>query len=148
MAAGKHPGNLAEYREVQSLSDDQRTLRTRSRIIDAFEQLSDTGQPVTVSTIVRSAEISRASFYTHFASLEELALALQRRVIERLSSWQLRVPHTSGEANPAGHSETLLASFSLLLSYFEARRGMYAEILGGPAAGRRADHPDHTLAAR
>jgi AcrR family transcriptional regulator len=147
MAAEKRPMHLADYREVQALSEDNRTVRTRSRIIDAFEHLSETGQSVTVSAIVRSAEISRASFYTHFGSLEDLALALQRRVIERLASWQLRAAHPGGESGPADHSETIATSFRRLLSYFEARRGLYAEILGGPAAARARDELIDAIAA-
>lgn len=147
MVAEKRPAQLAEYREVQARSEDQRTVRTRSRIIDAFEHLSDTGQPVTVSAIVPSAEISRATFYTHFAGLEELALALQRRVIERLSSWQKSAPHKDGDTSPADHSETLEAAFRQLLSHFEARQGMYTEILSGPTSGRARDELTDAIVA-
>lgn len=139
MAATTRPAGLAEYREVQARSEDQRTVRTRARIVDAFEALSETGRPVTVSEIVRTAGISRASFYTHFASIEALALALQRRVIERLAAWQTSAPHQDEDKEPRDHSASLETSFRRLMEHFEARRGAYAEVLGGPASGRARD---------
>lgn len=139
MAAMKRQPALGDYREIQARSDNHRTVRTRSRIIDAFEKLSESDRPVSVSEIVRAAEISRASFYTHFASLEDLALALLRQIIDRLASWQQSAPHSDNSTAPADHSESLEASFRLLMSHFEARQGTYAEILGGPTSGRARD---------
>lgn len=147
MAPEQRPVNLAEYRQVQSRSEDPRTRSTRTRIISAFERLSASEESVTVNAIVRTAGISRASFYTHFAGVDELALALQQQVIERIGAWQQREPHRQADAAPGDHRESVEAATRMLVRYFATRRALYAQILSGPSSSRARDELIDAIAA-
>lgn len=61
---------------------DPRAERTRQRIFAAVSELmsapSDHGHGLSVTDIVRTAGVSRSSFYAHFASLDELATEFLR----------------------------------------------------------------------
>jgi AcrR family transcriptional regulator len=69
----KH-GQNAELRKTLHASKDPRVVRTRAAIVDAVHRLADEGRTtISVADIVRAAGISQSSFYSHFASLDELA---------------------------------------------------------------------------
>lgn len=56
-------------------SSDQRVLKTRRKLIDAFRRLVDADEVRTagVATIVREAGTTRSSFYAHFSGIGDLA---------------------------------------------------------------------------
>jgi len=65
------------------LSTDPRAARTRAAIFAGVERLmSSRASRVTVQDVVRSAGISRSSFYLHFSGLEDLALAYLSQQID------------------------------------------------------------------
>lgn len=67
-------GQNAELRKTLQASKDPRVVRTRAAIVDAVHQLAaEVRSTISVADIVRSAGISQSSFYSHFASLDELA---------------------------------------------------------------------------
>jgi AcrR family transcriptional regulator len=62
---------------------DPRAARTREAIFRGIERLVTARvSRVTVSDIVRSSGVSRSSFYVHFTSLDDLALAFLTRQID------------------------------------------------------------------
>ncbi|MFD1714800.1 TetR/AcrR family transcriptional regulator [Amnibacterium flavum] len=71
-------GSNAAVRHTLQRSEDPRVARTRAAILAAVRELSDSGDELSVSAIVRAAGLSRASFYSHYASLDELASSLRR----------------------------------------------------------------------
>ncbi|WP_368497004.1 TetR/AcrR family transcriptional regulator [Herbiconiux sp. A18JL235] len=71
-------GANEELRRTLRDSPDPRVARTRTAIAAAVHALSDAGEVLSVAAIVRTAGISRASFYAHYADLDELANGLRR----------------------------------------------------------------------
>lgn len=67
---------------------DMRRIKTRRMILHAGREVFATRGPETpkVEDVARAAGISRAGFYLHFKSLEELMMAVFRREVR----WQLR----------------------------------------------------------
>lgn len=64
----------ASIRGAIRSSSDPRVAATRARLFDAVRSLSIAGRSVTVSNIVAEARLSRATFYTHFSGVDDLAL--------------------------------------------------------------------------
>lgn len=77
---------LQPYRTPSGrVSTDPRAEHTRQMIFDAVRQLiSDRRSRVTVSDIVRTARVSRSTFYAHFGSLDELAVEVLRRQFDEI----------------------------------------------------------------
>ena len=53
---------------------DRRFRKSESALLNAFVSLRPQG-PVSVSDIIREADVSKATFYLHYASVRELANA-------------------------------------------------------------------------
>lgn len=64
---------LAEIRDRTNSLQSARTERTRERIRVAARALTAAGSVVNVKTIAEAADISRGTFYSHYAQLDELA---------------------------------------------------------------------------
>lgn len=63
--------------------EDPRSRRTRVLLLaEAEREIARSGRLPTVATLVQSAGVSRGAFYTHFGSIEELAVAAVRSVLE------------------------------------------------------------------
>ena len=74
---GENRGNVlsGDTRLNTHTSIDPRAAKTRGLIFGAIVMLtSDTKSSLTVADIVRTAGISRSTFYAHFAGLDELAI--------------------------------------------------------------------------
>ena len=71
-------GSNRVIRDTLKQSADPRVARTRAGIAAAVHELSETGDELTVASVVRAAGISRASFYSHYSGLDELADSLRR----------------------------------------------------------------------
>lgn len=75
---------LADVRRASRSSRDPRAARTRSAILTAVEELTAQGIGApSVSEIVTQAGISRSSFYTQFASVEELTAQIFGDALEQ-----------------------------------------------------------------
>ena len=113
---------------------DPRAERTRGKLCRALLQ-ECSEQPleeVSVAALVRRAGVGRATFYVHYASLEELAVDacadVVREAVEALHSW-------TGRPDPV-HAPPALAEFFASLA---PHTGLYRELLapgGGGPLGR------------
>jgi AcrR family transcriptional regulator len=96
----------------------------------------------TVADILAEAGLSTRAFYRHFASKDELLLAMYRRDSEAVAA---RIAARCGAATTA--SDALAAWLDEVLSLaYEPRRARRAAVLGSNAA-RRADAYPHAEAA-
>ena len=110
------PGQNAELRKTLQASKDPRVVRTRAAIVDAVHQLAAEGRStISVADIVRSAGISQSSFYSHFASLDELA-----RYIFGLASGDIVT------------SDASATRWERLVRHYEDERGLYTACLALP----------------
>lgn len=62
---------------------DRRFRKSESALLNAFVSLRPQG-PVSVSDIIREADVSKATFYLHYASVRELANAALDLLISKL----------------------------------------------------------------
>ncbi|SMQ58046.1 TetR/AcrR family transcriptional regulator [Agreia sp. VKM Ac-1783] len=110
---------------------DPRAARTRQGILSAVARLhsADSGD-ISVSDIVREAKISRSSFYAHFSSLDDLAVALLRQEFASVAA------PNPGEPNPAA---SLRESYTRLVQHFAQRESLYSHALGLPLSRRAFD---------
>lgn len=102
-------------------SEDPRVVRTRAGILEAVRSLSEAGEELSAASIARAAGVSRASFYAHYAGLDDLANSLRRdafRVIAELYDGEV---HRSG-------ARALELSQDRLVAHFAENRGLYAAV--------------------
>lgn len=119
------------FRSSADTPADPRAARTRQGILAAVARLHsrDAGD-ISVTDIVREAKISRSSFYAHFSSLDDLAVALLRQEFASIT-----VP-SSNVADPASE---LRESYSQLVQHFSQRESIYSYALGLPLSRRAFD---------
>jgi AcrR family transcriptional regulator len=120
--------SLAAVRGGLQRSNDPRARRTHERIAAAVQRLSSDGRDVTVSSIVAEAGVSRATFYTHFADLEELALWLQESTFEAVAEAE-RADEAAGDQTTA-----MLLSQQRLVEHYAEHRALYAAVFALPVA--------------
>ena len=82
VAQGVADGSAAEGSAAVRM--DPRTARVRAQLLRAAKELARSGKPVSVSALVRHAEVSRSVFYVHFTEIE--AVALTERGTDRVQS--------------------------------------------------------------
>ncbi|GAB3616888.1 hypothetical protein GCM10027416_14450 [Okibacterium endophyticum] len=61
-----------ERRDHRATSADDRSRATRRRLASALTAALDAGEPAGVASVCARAEVGRSTFYTHFATLDEL----------------------------------------------------------------------------
>lgn len=67
--------------------EDPRAQRTRALLLaEAERQIAAVGQLPSVAALVNAAGVSRGAFYTHFTSMEDLAVAAVRAVLEEFGA--------------------------------------------------------------
>lgn len=70
------PGALSERRITLADTADPRAIATRQALVDAFVALVTRADSRTsVTSICKAAGVARSTFYTHFATVDELAAA-------------------------------------------------------------------------
>lgn len=111
-------------RRTLRTSGDPRVARTRSAIVAAVHALSDSDDDISVAAVVRTAGISRASFYSHFAGLDELAHALMR---DAFSSIGAQWADETGDPTAA-----IRRAQRRLVDHFVENRGLYAAVAALP----------------
>jgi len=115
-------------------STDPRVARTRDALFAAVHRLAAQGSTeFGVSDIVREAGVSRSSFYSHFASLQDLAAQLQKRAFEDIAAQ---------ERSERGSPDSMRASQERLVAHYAENRILYATVLALPLS-----HEAHTSAA-
>jgi AcrR family transcriptional regulator len=119
------------FRSATEAPADPRAARTRQGILAAVARLhSADGGDISVSDIVREAKISRSSFYAHFSSLDDLAVALLRQEFASVAAPAARASH------PAA---SLRESYTRLVQHFSQRESIYSYALGLPLSRRAFD---------
>ncbi|WP_161485741.1 TetR/AcrR family transcriptional regulator [Enteractinococcus helveticum] len=131
--ADKAPSD--SLRRLRRVSKHASAEKTRQYIVQAASELSDKGRNITVSSLARTAGISRATFYTHFAGLEELAVYMHQQGLREVTRWQ----HTMLQANPPwSEPDAQRESFRRFAAAFAKKRQLYSTIFNLPeAAGVR-----------
>lgn len=73
-------------------ADDPRARRSRERLLAALREVARDGE-VTIPGVSRAAGVTRATFYNHFASLEEAAWVAMLESMERLIEQDVAARH-------------------------------------------------------
>jgi AcrR family transcriptional regulator len=115
-------------------SSDPRAVRTRQKLVDAFHagiadgDLSD----LSVSSLARAAGINRTSFYSHFASPEDLAIHALSELFDVIGNAD--TARRSSHSVPA--AEASRRALWDIVEFVAPRRSTYARVLGPAAAPR------------
>ncbi|MGX6447458.1 TetR/AcrR family transcriptional regulator [Patulibacter sp. S7RM1-6] len=120
------PTSSDAVRRTLRKSGDPRVSRTRSGILDAVRTLSEAGDDLSVSAVVRTAGISRASFYAHYASLDDLAAALRRDAFLAIGDLYRVDRHETPDA--------LRLSQERLVAHVSEHRALYAAVAALPVS--------------
>lgn len=131
----------SERRPSLHSSHDPRAERTRQSIFAAIRTLmSRRATPVSVGDVVRTAGISRSSFYAHFSSLDEVASELVRAQFGGIGASgpgfdRGEVPGGAARAEYALLVEHLVENFALYSGALELplTRSAYDDIVEGYA---------------
>lgn len=107
-------------------SADPRVTRTRAAIAEAVRRVSSAGGELTVASIAREAGVSRASFYAHYAGLDELAVHLMRRAFQAIAAQYM--------ASPLPPDEAMRESQRHLVDYFVENRAFYRSVSALPVS--------------
>jgi len=117
-------GGNQELRETLENSADPRVSRTRAAILAAVRSIAATDGEISVSAIARAAGISRASFYSHYASLDDLANSVLREAFVEIG--------TLYDADRLESSDAMLVSQQRLVAHFADNRALYAAVAALP----------------
>lgn len=130
----KQSGNagLDGRREALRGSTDVRAVRTRGEIVSALERLAGRGDDVTVSSIVREAGISRGTFYTHYAGLEELAIELQAQVVHFLAGTERTKAHLDPGEAMRSRRDSIAEALGGVVAHYARYRPFYAAVFAMP----------------
>jgi AcrR family transcriptional regulator len=111
---------LEQIRDGTRDSRDPRALRTRAAILGAVSSLlaENTSGALTVTDILERAQVGKTSFYSHFASLEHLALDI--------------FTETFGRPDRAGGVSVRPFSVEGLVDHYLSHARLYRSILGAP----------------
>jgi AcrR family transcriptional regulator len=112
--------DIASVRDSLRSSSDPRVLATRSRLSDAVRSLADAGDEITVRTVTAAAGVSRATFYTHFSGIDELALHLQEQAFHEIAASSL------DDADGSVDETAMIRSQRALIAHYAAYRSLYA----------------------
>ncbi|MDO7882522.1 MULTISPECIES: TetR/AcrR family transcriptional regulator [Microbacteriaceae] len=116
----------ASIRRTIGATGDPRVARTRSAIAAAVHALSDRGEPITVASIIREAGISRASFYSHYASLDMLADTMRRDAFVTISDIYAH--------DPRDRADAMWTSHELLVAHYAENRALYSAVAALPVS--------------
>ncbi|MGO1227953.1 MAG: TetR/AcrR family transcriptional regulator [Brachybacterium sp.] len=122
-------GTMRRLREGRRASTVGRATTTRSAIASAVVSLSTAGKPLTVSAVVREAGVSRPTFYTHFADLDDVIVMIHEQALAEVASWQQRALEGPEHwSEPDAQQE----SFRRFAEYVDQHRELYATIFELP----------------
>lgn len=118
MAGTEASADLVGVRAGLRSSSDPRAEATRARLFDAVRELSSAGAEISVSSVAKTAGVGRATFYTHFSGVDDLALHLQETTFHAIAA------ETRAEFAHGGDS--LARSQRALIAHYAAYRPLYA----------------------
>jgi AcrR family transcriptional regulator len=100
-----------------------------------MHELTEAGEvPLTVSTLVSRAGISRSSFYAQFASIDQLALEMLRGALADITAAGEVLRNTAEVSN----EEFARASVGRLVAHVDENRVLYRSVLNIPVSYREA----------
>ena len=115
-------------------NDDPRAVRTRQKLVAAFHAAVAESDPaaMSVAALARAAGINRTSFYSHFASPEDLAIHALSELFDVVGEADIlmRQKHSV----PA--DEASRRALHDIVAFVHERRDSYARVLGPGAAQR------------
>ncbi|KQM83611.1 hypothetical protein ASE68_10605 [Agromyces sp. Leaf222] len=91
-------------------------------MLSAYERLLASSSSPTVADLVRAAGVSRSSFYTHFAGIEEVGVAALRSILDSFDP-------ADDERASRGPGEPAAASFQDLFNHLAAHRNLCVAVL-------------------
>lgn len=121
----ENSGNRA-IRTTLGQSGDPRVARTRAGLLDAVRRLAEAEEELSVSSIARAAGVSRASFYSHYASLTDLASSLRRDAFSSIG-------HLYG-VDPQSAPDAMRLSQERLVRHFADNRALYLAVAALPVS--------------
>jgi AcrR family transcriptional regulator len=126
--------NNSDRREVLRESTDARALRTRREIAEALQRLAQRKADVTVSSLVREAGVSRGTFYTHYAGLEELAGDLQATLVHHIAGWERQRAHLDPGEAVMSRRESIAEALRMVVDHYSEYRSFYAAVFSLPTS--------------
>lgn len=119
-------------KRVTLRAPDPRTARTRAAIVTGLTTLLRSGRgDVTVRDVIAEAGVSRASFYTHFGGVDDVAIAVLRETFV-----DLRDVHVMERIALGGRTTaSVRASQERLADAFWERRDLLRPLMSSSAAG-------------
>ncbi|TFB16024.1 TetR/AcrR family transcriptional regulator [Microbacterium sp. 3H14] len=121
MMRGAVTADIATVRDSIRASSDPRVAATQTRLSDAVRSLALAGRAITVSSLVAEARVSRATFYTHFSGIDDLALHLQEQAFRDIAA------ETRAHGISASTDDSAMArSQRALIEHYATYRALYA----------------------
>ena len=146
MVVDEDPGQSGRRERPKIGSSDPRAVRTRSKLIVAFHAAIADSDPaaMSVSSLTQAAGVNRTSFYSHFASPEDLAIHALSELLDVVGNADIVM---RGEHSvPA--AEASRRALRDIVSFVAERRESYARVLGPGAAPRLLQEVTEAFAAR
>ena len=128
MGVGEDPGRGGGRARPKIDSSDPRALRTRRKLVDAFHAAVADADPaaMSVASLTRAAGVNRTSFYSHFATPEDLAIHALSDLFDVVADADLLMPA----------EEASRRALEDIVGFVHERRDSYARVLGPGAAPR------------
>ncbi|MEV7694786.1 hypothetical protein AB0N73_15775 [Microbacterium sp. NPDC089189] len=79
----------ARRREL-AITADPRAVRTRTRLVDALDELLESGETVSVAAVCAKAGVGRSTFYTHFAAISDIVVYVVDEIFDDISRRDVR----------------------------------------------------------
>jgi AcrR family transcriptional regulator len=134
MGVDEDPAQGASRARAKIGSSDPRALRTRQKLVDAFHAAVADAEPaaMSVASLTRAAGVNRTSFYSHFASPEDLAIHALSELFDVVGDADILM--RSEHSVPA--EEASRRAIHDIVQFVWERRDSYARVLGPGAAPR------------
>ena len=128
MGVGEDPGRGGGRARPKIDSSDPRALRTRRKLVDAFHAAVADADPaaMSVASLTRAAGVNRTSFYSHFATPEDLAIHALSDLLDVIGDADILMPA----------QEASRRALEDIVGFVHERRDSYARVLGPGAAPR------------
>jgi len=128
MGVGEDPGRGGGRARPKIDSSDPRALRTRRKLVDAFHAAVTDADPaaMSVASLTRAAGVNRTSFYSHFATPEDLAIHALSDLLDVVGDADILMPA----------QEASRRALEDIVGFVHERRDSYARVLGPGAAPR------------
>lgn len=132
MGTGEDPGQGRLRAKIGST--DPRAVRTRQKLVDAFHAAVAESDPaaMSVASLTRAAGVNRTSFYSHFASPEDLAIHALSELFDVVGDADILM--RAGHSVPA--EEASRRALREIVQFVYEQRDSYARVLGPGAAPR------------